>query len=149
MEESENPEKGSGEFVALLSEAWSAIERRLNGNLGAVRGITYSEYRVLSAIAAGAAIGSSRAELGRAVGLSASAVTRALRPLERLGMVVTAKHERDARLAITRLTADGKELVSDATGVVSDVMADIEDLTPSLKDHRNAILAILAELGRG
>ena len=64
-------------------------------------------------------------------------------------MVVTAKHERDARLAITRLTADGKELVSDATGVVSDVMADIEDLTPSLKDHRNAILAILAELGRG
>lgn len=133
-------------LAATLSAAWSAVERILNGNLGAVRGISYSEFRLLSSIAAGPEAGSSRVDLARSVGLSASAVTRALRPLEELGMVTTTKHPRDARLAIACLTAPGEELVSDATGVVRDTMAQVAERTVLVNRQRPGLLTMLDEL---
>jgi len=39
-------------------------------------------------------------DLAAAVGLTPSAVTRALRPLEKLGCVATQKSERDARRSL-------------------------------------------------
>lgn len=136
-----------GEILAsALSGAWSVVERILNGNLGSIRGITYSEYRLLSAIATGPAPGSSRVDLARSVGLSPSAVTRALRPLEGLGMVTTTKHPRDARLAIACLTPDGEELVSDAAGVVTDTMAQFAERTVLVNRQRTELLTMLDEL---
>lgn len=139
---------GSETLAAALSAAWSAVERVLNGNLAAIRGISYSEYRLLAAIGEGPAAGTSRVDLARMVGLSPSAVTRALRPLAELGMVVTEKHPRDARLAMTHLTPDGRELVSDAAGVVRDVMAQIAEKAPLVNRRRDALLAMLNELAQ-
>ena len=133
-------------LAVSLFEAWSAVERILNGNLGMIRGITYSEYRLLSAIAAGPEAGSSRADLARTVGLSPSAVTGALRPLSDLGMVETIKHPRDARLALAHLTAQGEELVADAAAVVQDAMAEIVERTPGVNDKRSDFLSLLGEL---
>lgn len=134
------------DLASALFEAWSAVERRLNGELGMIRGITYSEYRLLSAIADGPDVGSSRADLARTVSLSPSAITRALRPLADLGMVETTKHPRDARQALARLTTQGVEMVSDAHGVVSDAMTDIAERTPQVEDSRTDFVAMLAEL---
>lgn len=133
-------------LAATLHDAWSAFERILNGNLSAIRGITYSEYRLLSAIAGGLEKGCSRVDLARSVGLSPSAVTRALRPLTELGMVVTTKHERDARLAMARLTPQGEELVADAAGVVDDVASRMVEQTPLANEHRTRLLEMLTEL---
>lgn len=139
--------RSNNELVAsTLSAAWNAVERILNDALGSIRGITYSEYRLLSSITTGPTPGSSRVELARAVGLSPSAVTRALRPLQDLGMVTTTKHPRDARLAIARLTSDGDELVSDAAGVVRDSMALIAERTALVNEGRTQLLAMLDEL---
>ena len=136
----------NAELAESLFEAWSAVERILNSNLGMIRGITYSEYRLLSAIAAGPEAGSSRADLARVVGLSPSAVTRALRPLSDLGMVETIKHARDARLALAHLTEQGEVLVSDAAGVLLDTMAQLLERVPGIGDERGAFLPLLAEL---
>ena len=133
-------------WAATLFEAWSAVERILNGNLGMIRGITYSEYRLLLAISTGPKAGSSRADLARQVGLSPSAVTRALRPLSDLGIVETIKHPRDARLALAHLTDPGAELVSDATGVVRDAMEQIADRVPLVTKERGMFLEMLNEL---
>lgn len=57
-------------------------------------------------------------------------------------------HPHDARLAIARLTAEGKELVSDAAGVVRDAMAQIVKRTVLIDDHRTEILAMLHELAK-
>jgi len=60
-------------------------------------------------------------DLAAAVGLTPSAVTRALRPLEELGCVDTQKSERDARRSLASLTAAGAELLDDAQGAVNDL----------------------------
>ncbi len=132
----------------MFADAWGAIERTLNGNLGSIKGITYSEYRLLAAIEAGGASGASRAQLAREVGLTPSAVTRALAPLAKLGMVTTDKHPRDARLAIAALTADGVELLADAKGVVHDTMSQIEDSTGLDVDQRADVLRLLRQFAR-
>lgn len=135
-------------LAAALADGWGAVERILNANLSNVRGITYSEYRLLAAIAAGPEAGSSRVDLARSVGLSPSAVTRALRPLADLGMVGTTRHPRDARLAVASLTEAGTELVSDATGVVRDVMVEVAERTPLVNRRGVDLLAMLGELAR-
>ncbi len=138
-----------GEILATtLFNAWSKTERILNGSLGSIRGITYSEYRLLSSIATGPDAGSSRVDLARSVGLSPSAVTRALRPLGELGMVTTTKHPRDARLAIAQLTPAGEELVSDAAGVVRDSMIQVAKKTNLVNQGRPELLAMLDELAQ-
>lgn len=134
------------ELAPLLADAWGAVERALTGNLSAIRGISYSEYRLLAALDQLGERGASRADLARLTGVTPSAVTRALRPLEKLGMVTTSKSPRDARLAIARLTPAGLEVVADASAVVSDVMVEIEERAPLLRGHRSTITAALAEL---
>ncbi len=74
-----------------------------------------------------------RVELAQAVSLTPSAVTRALKPLEKLGYVETLKSDRDARRSLACLTDGGRELLSDAEGVARDVLTNLplESLTPA------------------
>ena len=53
--------------------------------------------------------------------------------MEKLGFVETIRDERDARRSLAQLTAAGRELLSDAAGVVDDtiVMIDLERLMPA------------------
>lgn len=140
-------EEWSGPELALaIVSGAGRFERVVDGNLSAIKGITLAEYRLLSAIANAPAERASRADLARAVGLSPSAVTRALRPLERLGMVQTVKNERDARLALATLTTQGEELLSDATGVIDDVLPTILERAPSIDRYRGELRTMLSEL---
>ncbi len=107
-------------LIASVIAAGNALQGRLDGALGNIKGITYSEYRLLSAIRASPNGSGSRVDLAKAVGLTPSGVTRALHPLEKLGMVETARHPRDARRSLATLTAQGEELVGDADGVIFD-----------------------------
>lgn len=133
-------------LAAALAGAWTSVERRLTGNLGAIRGISYSEFRLLSALADAGPRGLSRVDLGRQVGLTPSAVTRALQPLTKLGMVTTTKDARDARRAMAQLTPAGHEVVTDAAGVVRDAMLQLAERTPLASDQRDQLMAMLTEL---
>lgn len=82
------------------------------------------------------------------VGLSPSAVTRALRPLESLGMTKTVKNERDARLALATLTPQGEELLSDAIGVLEDVLPSVLERAPSVADGKDEFQTMLNELAQ-
>ena len=106
--------------VLVLLDVAARIERRLDNALSMARGISFSEYRLLKAIAGSGERGMMRVDLAESVGLTASAVTRALRPLEKIGVVATEKHERDARCSLAKLTPAGAELLRDAESVVAD-----------------------------
>ena len=106
--------------VLVLLDVAARIERRLDNALSMARGISFSEYRLLKAIAGAGERGVMRVDLAESVGLTASAVTRALRPLEKIGVVATEKHERDARCSLAKLTPAGAELLRDAESVVAD-----------------------------
>ncbi|MGB7300513.1 MAG: MarR family transcriptional regulator [Burkholderiaceae bacterium] len=108
--------------VLQLLETASILERSLDGALSNTRGISFSEYRLLRALANGNAGGSPRIDLAKAIGLTASAVTRALKPLEKLGYVTTQKSERDARQSRAVITTAGRELLDDAQGVLRDML---------------------------
>ena len=139
----------SGEDLVLaLGAAWSALERAVNAGLGSIRGISLAEYRLLRALADAPRSRSSRVELARAVGLTPSAVTRALRPLEDLGFIATVKNERDARLALAMLTPAGEELVADASSVVRDTMSQVLRRAPQVRDGRQGLLTMLGELAQ-
>lgn len=138
---------GPGLVLAVVGAA-ANLERLVDGNLSAIKGISLAEFRLLSAIAEAPAKRASRADIARTVGLSPSAVTRALRPLESLGITQTIKNERDARLALATLTPQGEELLSDAVGVLNDILPSLLDRAPTVDQSRNELRVMLDELTR-
>jgi len=108
-----------------LLDAAAYLERRLDRSLSAIRGISFSEYRLLRELAQQPEARAMRVELAQATGLTPSAVTRALKPLEKLGYVETLKSDRDARRSLACLTEGGRELLSDAEGVAQDVLVSL------------------------
>ncbi len=135
-------------LALAFAGAWNRLERRLDHSLGAVRGISFAEYRLLRALGDAPGSQASRVDLAQAVGLTPSGVTRALRPMEKLGIVSTVRSKRDARLAIAALTPAGRELLEDASGVVDDTMKTLLKRTPQVVTHAGAMTEMLEEIGR-
>ena len=132
------------DLVLLLLRTAAGIERKLDRMLAGIRGISFSEYHLIRELAGTHRGAASRVELAESVGLTPSAVTRALKPLEKLGFVATEKSQRDARRSIARLIPAGEELLADAQQVVED---GIGDLDLGLTEHPE-LAAILQGLAR-
>ena len=119
------------ELVMRVLGTAASLERGLDGALSFTRGVTFSEYRLLRTLQA-AEHGLTRVALAQAVSVTPSGVTRALKPLEKLGYVETVKNERDARQSLAVLTQGGQQLLSDVSGVLADFYAGlgVEQLAP-------------------
>jgi len=78
--------------------------------------------------------------------VSPSGVTRALRPLEKLGYVSTERNDRDARQSLAKLTRGGKELLADVSEVLADFMhgLGIEEMDDESLDAAQKLLLNLA-----
>ena len=121
-----NRENASDEaLVFALLEAAARVELRLDRLLSNTRGISFREYQLIRALSRLYDGSATRVELAGAVGLTPSAVTRALKPIEKLGYVVTQKSARDAWRSLAELTPAGRELLADAQGAVDDAIADL------------------------
>ena len=139
----------SEQTLALaFAGAWNRLERRLDHSLGGIRGISLAEYRLLRALGDAPGSRASRVDLAEVVGLTPSGVTRALRPMEKLGIVSTVKSKRDARLAIAALTPAGRDLLEDASGVVDDTMKTVLKRSPQTAAHAADIADWLDNIGR-
>jgi DNA-binding MarR family transcriptional regulator len=136
------------QLALAFAAAWHRLEKRLDSSLGAIRGISLAEYRLLRALADAPSAWASRVDLAQTVGLTPSGITRALRPLEKLGFVSTAKSKRDARLALTSLTPAGQELVDDASAVVNDTMNTLMDRSPETRARMDEMITLLEGFGR-
>ena len=135
-------------FALTLADAAHNVERRLDMSLGAIRGISYAEYRLLKSLGDAPQSRASRVDLAHQIGITPSGITRALRPLEKLGVVKTVKAERDARLAIATLTSAGEELLKDASSVVNDTLDTVLSRTPKVTADIVLIADRLEELAR-
>jgi DNA-binding MarR family transcriptional regulator len=134
-------------LTLTFAAAWNRLEKRLDSSLGAIRGISLAEYRLLRALSDAPSSWASRVDLAHAVGLTPSGVTRALRPLEKLGFVSTARSKRDARLALASLTPPGQELVEDAAGVVNDTVKLILERSPKTAARMDEMIELLEDFG--
>jgi len=135
-------------FALTLADAAHNVERRLDMSLGAIRGISYAEYRLLKSLGDAPQSRASRVDLAHHIGITPSGITRALRPLEKLGVVKTVKAERDARLAIATLTSAGEALLEDASSVVNDTLDTVLSRTPKVTADIVLIADRLEELAR-
>lgn len=134
--------------VIEVITAGASLQHRLDIALGHIKGITYSEHRLLAAIANSPNGSGSRVDLARTVGLTPSGVTRALRPLEKLGMVETIRDDRDARRSLASLTADGEELLADANGVIADALESLPGAQALSGEQATELLRTLAGMAR-
>lgn len=134
--------KKNTQFVFALLGAAHSIEARLNRVLSNVKGISFTEYNLLEQLKGFHHGAATRVDLARAVGLTPSAVTRALKPLEKLGYVVTVKGERDARQSVATLTSAGEELLQDSGSLVLDEIADL----PIPRVVRSELTDVLTDL---
>lgn len=140
------PTTSDQSLVLAVADGWDRLRSRLDGGLNHVVGISFAEYRLLRAIAVAPGGRASRVDLADATSLSPSGVTRALRPLEKLGFVESQRAERDARLALAALTAQGRELVRNASAVVDDVAAAIVEQARVSAADRDRLVTTLGAL---
>lgn len=132
--------------ILTFLAAASSVTRRLDGSLSMIKGISFGEYQLLTALRDHPTQAATRVDLAAATGLSPSGVTRALKPLEKLGVVETIRDQRDARKSRAQLTAAGLELLQDADGVVEDTiltMSDFTNLPASTVDTFRNVLSTL------
>ena len=136
------PRTRPGDLALALAGAHTRLERSLDAQLSATRGISFAEYRILRALRDAPEDSLARVELARSVGFTPSGITRALKPLEKIGMIRTTVSERDARLSLAELTRAGRQVVTDSTEVIEDVVLSITGgrQRATLEDLVNALL---------
>ncbi len=102
------------EATLQLARAHGRAAKALDFALGSHHGIGANDYALLTALA-GAPQGRAKpADLARLLSLTPSGVTRALFPLEKIGIVVRLKDDRDARISYASLTEAGRRVVDEA-----------------------------------
>jgi DNA-binding MarR family transcriptional regulator len=118
-------------------------EGRADTSLGALHGLSLSDFAVLHQLAEAPGGKLRRVDLARQVALTPSGVTRLLAPLERRGIVAREEGGHDARATYAVLTRSGKSLVKDATATAQSVA---ESILGSLGDRDRAAFAKLTAL---
>ena len=147
------------QLMEFLISTSDMLERRLDRRLAFLRGISYREYRLLKCIEESPQRKMTRVDLATAVGLTPSAVTRALKPLEKLGYITTERGVRDAaadraacrctvrdaRQNLAVLTEGGVSLLNDTTRAVTDMVAQlpVSDWSSKQKSELGELLSAL------
>lgn len=126
------------------AEAW--LRRKLEPALGAFHGIGFTDFLILSELAAvrGGRLRSS--DLADRLLFTPSGITRAVAPLEKIGLVERLRHERDARSSYVALTRAGATRVEEATPTVERIVAETLGSTVTRAD-RIALLGFFERIG--
>ncbi|RRQ87722.1 MarR family winged helix-turn-helix transcriptional regulator [Streptomyces griseofuscus] len=130
-----------------LVRAQAALVRRFDARLGGLHGVSLADFTLLLRLGQAPGGRMRRVDLAEALGLTASGVTRALAPLERIGLVTREPDARDARVAYASLTGTGrarlKEMLATAEETAEDLFA-----APAWGEEEVPLLAsLLARLG--
>ncbi|MEW2622329.1 MarR family transcriptional regulator [Streptomyces sp. NPDC048106] len=133
--------------VLRLVRAQAALVRRFDARLGGLHGVSLADFTLLLRLGQAPGGRMRRVDLAEALGLTASGVTRALAPLERIGLVTREPDARDARVAYASLTGTGrarlKEMLATAEETAGDLFA-----TPAWAEEEVPLLAgLLTRLG--
>jgi DNA-binding MarR family transcriptional regulator len=113
------------EFSLLVSRTNAELTRRLDRRLGAFHGISFVDFTVLNELAREEQGRLRRVDLAEKLGLTQSAVTRILLPLEKIGLVSRHPDPNDARVGYAALTKTGRVLLGEATETAEETCGDL------------------------
>jgi len=103
----------SQKLVMALATLNSQLIKRIENQLS-FHGISYSELMVLHHLNSAQMLTMRRIDLAEAIGLTASGITRMLKPMEKLHLIEKEPNRRDARVSLVKLTPTGEVLYKDA-----------------------------------
>jgi DNA-binding MarR family transcriptional regulator len=102
------------DFCLALSRSAKVLSRRIDGRLGSLHGISFGDFAILLQLGRAPGARLRRIDLADQLGLTASAVTRALIPLEKIGLVSRKTDSSDARVSYASLTAPGRRVLGES-----------------------------------
>src|SRR5262245_37712829 len=97
-----------------LQKAQASLSRRFDGRLGTWHGLGFGDFALMLHLNAAPDGQLRRVDLAAELGLTASAVTRMLIPLEKIGIVKRQPDPHDARVGYASLTPAGKRILREA-----------------------------------
>jgi len=100
-------------LIMSLSGINNRISKRIDNQLS-IHGTNYSELMVLHHLSSAPKLTMRRIDLADEIGLTASGITRMLKPMEKLHLVEKEINARDARVSLVKLTPSGETLYQDA-----------------------------------
>jgi DNA-binding MarR family transcriptional regulator len=121
-----------------LHRVQSVLARRFS-----FHGLGFSDFVVLYQLHAAPSGRLRRVDLADQLGITASAVTRILLPLEKIGLIAREPDTRDARVAYASITPAGQQLLQDAMVTAERIS---EEIIPV--DQAGSILQALAVFKR-
>jgi DNA-binding MarR family transcriptional regulator len=105
--------------LLTIRRAVALWESRVDAELGAVHGLSLSDFAALHHLAEAPDERLRRVDLARRLAITPSGITRLLAPLERRGIVAREEGGHDARATYAVLTRSGKTLVKNANATAT------------------------------
>lgn len=131
-------------FFLNLTMTQALIARRFDARLS-LHSLSLNDFMILFHLSQAPDEKLRRIDLAEKVGLSASAITKKISPLEKIGMVEKEANARDARVSLVKLAKGGKRILEEAMN--SAEMA-AEELYPKEKEQKlESSNEVLIELG--
>ncbi|MFC5909924.1 MarR family winged helix-turn-helix transcriptional regulator [Streptacidiphilus monticola] len=138
------------DLALRLNRAQTQVSRRFDTRLSGHHGVSFADFQILMSLGQAPGGRMRRVDLAQALGLSASGITRALGPLERIGLVEREKDPRDARVAYAALTATGRERLADMLTTARETAAEVFGGAEWQEaDAASVFGSLLGLLGRG
>ena len=130
-------------LVIELSALHSSVLKRIESQLS-IHGISFTEFLVMHRLSAAPSKTLRRIDLAESVGLSASGVTRVLKPMEKIHLVEKESNPRDARVSLVKLSKPGEVVYQDA---LTSVEQSAESLAKALSEKQlSSVLELMAAL---
>ncbi|WP_199535622.1 MarR family winged helix-turn-helix transcriptional regulator [Rhodohalobacter sp. SW132] len=131
-------------FFLNLTMTQALIARRFDARLS-FHSLSLNDFMILFHLSQAPDEKLRRIDLAEKVGLSASAITKKISPLEKIGMVEKEANARDARVSLVKLAKGGKRILEEA---MSSAEMAAEELYPKEKEQKlEASNQVLIELG--
>lgn len=131
-------------FFLNLTMTQALIARKFDSRLS-VHSISLNDFMILFHLSKAPEEKLRRIDLAEKVGLSASAITKKIAPLEKIGMVKREATERDARVSFVKLAKGGKRILEES--MASAEMAASELYPKEKEDMLEKSTEVLIELG--
>ena len=139
------PDSGGALGLCLnLNRTTAVMIRQIDHRLSALHGLSLNDFTILHVTDQAPQGKLRRGDLAAHLGLTASAVTRLLLPLEKTGLVARLPDPRDARVSYVVLTDAGRERLADARPSAAQISEDLVGRLPA--DQVQVLTAALAAL---
>ena len=113
------------ECCLTLMRVQAGLARKFDGKLGTFHGVSFGDFAILLALGHAPEGRLRRVDLAAELGLTASAVTRTLIPLEKIGLVKREPDPRDARVGYATLTKSGQRVLTEAMESAEGISKDV------------------------